>query len=101
MTEPTTPGKVAVRTETEVRELVRGIVLELAPSPPESAELDARLGEDLGYQSLALTELAFTLEDAFDLAPIDEPTARKITTLGAVIDHVVAELAGRGELAAG
>jgi len=88
------------RTETEVRELVRSIIIELSPERDDSADRDAHLIEDLAFSSLALVELAFTLEDEFDLAPIEESTARQITTLGAVQDHVVGELAERGELVA-
>jgi len=93
------PGKEAEpRSEVEVRTVVRSIVIELSPERDESAGTEARLLEDLSYNSLALVELAFTLEDEFDLAPIEENTARQITTLGAVADHVVGELAARGEL---
>jgi acyl carrier protein len=88
------------RDETDVRDTVRSVVIELSPERVESATADARLIEDLAYNSLALLELAFTLEDEFDLAPIDEATARQITTLGAVVEHVVSELAQRGELVA-
>jgi len=89
------------RTEADVRAVVRSMVIELSPERDESAGTGALLVEDLAYNSLALVELAFTLEDEFDLSPIDETTARQITTLGAVQDHVVTELAARGEIAAG
>lgn len=90
----------AGRTESDVRDIVRTVVIELSPERDENAQPSALLVEDLAYNSLALVELAFTLEDEFDLSPIDEPTARRITTMGAVQDHVVAELASRGELRA-
>jgi acyl carrier protein len=95
-----TPATTA-RTEAEVRADVRAVVLELAPDGNESAGPDAQLVEEMGFHSLALLELAFTLEDEFDLPPIDETTARSITTLGAVEAHVVAHLAARGEIAEG
>jgi acyl carrier protein len=98
MSEPISSTTAHSRSESDVRDMVRSIVLELSPERVDSAGTDARLLEDLAYNSLALVELAFTLEDEFDLAPIDEPTARQITTLGAVVDHVVNELAIRGEL---
>ncbi|KAA2265789.1 acyl carrier protein [Solihabitans fulvus] len=102
MTESVQAGTTAPgdRTEAGVRELVRSIVIELSPGRDESAGPDAGLIETLGYNSLALIELAFTLEDEFDLAPIEEATARQITTISRVEDHVVNELAGRGELVA-
>jgi acyl carrier protein len=86
------------RTETNVRETVRSIVIEVSPERDESASASTGLIEGLGFNSLALVELAFTLEDEFDLAPIEEVTARRITTLAAVQDHVVDELSARGEI---
>ncbi len=70
------------RTESEVRETVRTIVVEISPSRDESAEPSTPLVDGLGYNSLAVVELAFTLEDEFDLSPIEEATARGITTVG-------------------
>ncbi|MBV9447203.1 MAG: hypothetical protein JO345_15080 [Streptosporangiaceae bacterium] len=100
MTEPITAGAER-RAESDVRTLVRSMVIELSPERDESAGAGARLIEDLAYNSLALVELAFTLEDEFDLSPIDETTARQITTLRAVQDHVVTELAARGTIVTG
>ena len=88
------------RTEADVRAQVRTIVLELSPERDESAGPGASLVEHLGFHSLAMVELAFTLEEEFDLPPIEETVARRITTVGAVQDHVVAELSSRGEIAA-
>jgi acyl carrier protein len=99
MNEPASSTAAGSRAEADVREMVRSMVIELSPERVESAGTDARLIDDLAFNSLALVELAFTLEDEFDLAPIQEATARQITTLGAVADHVVSELALRGELA--
>lgn len=89
---------MTVSTDASVRAAVREVVLELAPATDESATPDSRLVEDLGFHSLALLELAFSLEDEFDLTPIDEETAREITTVGAVQDHVIAEMRARGEI---
>ncbi|MBB6347776.1 phosphopantetheine-binding protein [Nonomuraea muscovyensis] len=97
MTESTT----STMTEADARASVRAVVLELAPNGDESAAPDAHLVDDLGFHSLALLELAFTLEDEFDLPPIDEATARQITTILAVENHVVRELTERGEIVAG
>lgn len=100
MAQPARPAGAAptARTETEVRDTVRSIVVEISPTRDESAGPDTPLVEGLGYNSLAVVELAFTLEDEFDLSPIEEATARAITTLGSVQDHVVGEMAGRGDL---
>jgi acyl carrier protein len=96
-----TESVTSVKTEADVRASVRAVVIELAPNGDESAPRDAHLADDLGFHSLALLELAFTLEDEFDLPPIEEATARQITTIGAVEDHVVGQLTARGEIAPG
>jgi len=83
------------RSEEEVRSLIRSIVAELAPNPGSAPSSDADLLDDLEYHSVALVELAFTLEDEFDLLPIDEATARAIRTVGDIENHVVAELRAR------
>jgi acyl carrier protein len=101
MTESAVSAAMAGRSEADVRGTVRTMVIELSPVRDESAGPDTHLVDGLGYHSLSLVELAFTLEDEFDLPPIDEPTARAITTVRAVEDHVVAVLSGRGEIAAG
>jgi acyl carrier protein len=82
-------------TEEALRESVRAIVLELAPEADESVADTARLVDDLGYHSLALLELAFTLEDQFDLEPIEEQQARNIATIEDVANHVITELRAR------
>ncbi|WP_378730164.1 acyl carrier protein [Nocardia brasiliensis] len=89
-----------MRSEDEIRSLIRILILELAPAPDRADENgDARLVDDLAFHSLALIEMAFTLEDEFDLEPIDEVRARQIATMRDVGDYVVAELAQRGDLA--
>jgi acyl carrier protein len=81
--------------DSTLRESVREIVMELAPNQEAQATDDATLVDDLQYTSLSLTELAFTLEDEFDLSPIDEPTARAISTVGDICDHVLREIKAR------
>ncbi len=97
MTESTT-SQGHKRAVEDVRASVRAMVIELAPHRDESVGPDTGLVDGLGYHSLALLELAFTLEDEFDLPPIEEATARRITTVRAIEDHVIEQLAGRGEL---
>lgn len=53
-----------------LRECVREVVLRLAPDRPETATSEQLLSEDLGYDSLALAELAFALEEIFRLPPL-------------------------------
>lgn len=83
-------------TEEATSSLVLAIVRELAPQAAKDIQPDTRLVEDLGYHSLALLELAFALEDEFDLEPIDEQTARQITTVGLVLETVLSRIAERG-----
>ncbi|MDP9105525.1 MAG: phosphopantetheine-binding protein [Candidatus Eremiobacteraeota bacterium] len=84
-------------TEREVRDLIREIIRDLAPSPGDMTA-ETRLVEDLGCHSLSLLELAFSLEDEFDLPTIDEPTARNILTVGDVEDHVLSNLRASEQL---
>ena len=83
------------RSREEVEGTIRAIIAELAPNRDAEVRDDARLMEDLEFHSLALLELAFTLEDEFDLLPITEEAARAITTVQQVIDHVGTEMRER------
>jgi acyl carrier protein len=93
-------GDLDGRSEEQVEATVRAIVAELAPNKDADVRDESNLAEDLGFHSLALLELAFTLEDEFDLLPITEEDARQITTVGKVLEHVVAQLRERSEGAA-
>ncbi|NLU78279.1 acyl carrier protein [Micromonospora sp. HNM0581] len=90
---PTVVGQK--QSDEQIRAQVQAIVLDLAPNPDGLRDAETALVQDLGFHSLALMELAFALEDEFDLEPIDEKTARSITTLGAVQDHVLKRIAER------
>ncbi len=83
------------RSEEEVRQLLRSLIFELAPGEVNTTASDARLVEDLGYHSLALLEMAFTIEDEFDLEPIDEEAAQGIHTVRDVEEFVVGKLVAR------
>jgi acyl carrier protein len=86
-------------TEEDVRETVLGIVAQLSP---ESARFeqgeDLHLVNDLGFHSLALLELAFAIEDDFDLPPIDETTGRAIQTTEQVLAYVLGQLTAQDQL---
>jgi acyl carrier protein len=92
------PPIVERYSEFELRNMIRTIIVELAPDPGDEIEGNMRLVDDLGYHSLAQMELAFTLEDEFRLALIDEETARGIQTVYDVENHVVEELRTRGDI---
>lgn len=51
--------------------------------------METMLVEDLGYHSLALLELGFTMEDEFDLPPIDQAQVQHIRTVEEVEDLVL------------
>lgn len=82
--------------EHEVRATIRSIVLRLAPEPGGGPE--GSLIEDLAYHSLALLELAFAVEEAFGLRPMDMQTARSIQTSADLEAYVLAELRSAGRL---
>lgn len=82
--------------EGELRARVREMALRMAPEPREAGEGSLDLFADLGYHSLALLELAFALEEAFGLPPIDEPLARALRTTGDLEEHVVRVVAESG-----
>lgn len=64
--------------------IIRMMVSQFAPADIDGLTPDTRLIEDLGYHSLALLELAFALEDEFNLPPLDGETAANILTVGDV-----------------
>ncbi|MEU9919977.1 hypothetical protein AB0H51_01385 [Streptomyces griseoluteus] len=77
----------------EVRETVLAIIEQLAPERERfEAGEDMRLVEDLGFHSLALLEMAFAIEDDFDLPPIDEQTGRAIKTTEQVVSYVLSQV---------
>ncbi|WP_328316158.1 acyl carrier protein [Streptomyces sp. NBC_00388] len=77
----------------EVRETVLAIIEQLAPERGRfDADKDMRLIEDLGFHSLALLEMAFAIEDDFDLPPIDEKTGRSIRTTEQVLAYVLSQV---------
>jgi acyl carrier protein len=83
--------------ESEVRDIIHEIISDLSPSQGKPAS-ELRLIEDLGYHSLSLLEMAFSLEDEFDLPTIDEETARNILTVRLVEEHVFVHLRTVGKL---
>lgn len=77
----------------EIRATIRALVIQLAPNDNVNDDgRDLLLVEDLEYHSLALLELAFVLEDEFDLPPIDEQVAQLIRTVGDVVEYAVGQI---------
>lgn len=59
-------------TDAELAARVLEVALTWAPGPVRRTSLDARLAEDLGYDSMGLVELAVVLEHEFGLKPVTE-----------------------------
>ena len=79
-----------------IRGAIRELVLELAPNKDVTdANPEMSLVDDLNFHSLALLELAFTLEDEFSLDPISEEAVLNIVTVGDVEAHVIAETSAK------
>lgn len=96
------PGRQTTWTREQVHAIISQLASELAPAGAGSEITeDAKLTDDLGYHSLALLELAFTIEDEFSLDPIDAETAVTIVTVGDVENYVTAQLRERGALSGG
>ena len=77
--------------EINVAETVKKIVVENLERKPEEVTDDARFIEDLGADSLDLTELLMALEEEFECEIPDEE-AEKISTVQAAIDYIKAHV---------
>jgi len=73
-----------------VEETVRKIVCERLDKKPEEVTLEARFIEDLGADSLDLTELLMALEEEFNIDIDDE--ANQIETVADAINYIKAKL---------
>jgi putrescine aminotransferase len=89
---PPIPEAGGVDTATGTRDLVREIVVELAPQAPAAVSERSRLVADLGYDSLALLELAAALEHELALPALSADDATGVETLGDVQALVVRAL---------
>lgn len=76
----------------KVRATVRATVVRLAPEPGAGCDESTRLVDDLAYDSLSLLELAFAVEEAFGLRPMDMQTATRIQTVADLEAYVLREL---------
>ncbi len=75
-------------------ELSRTLVDELEINPSRIAP-EARFKEDLEADSLHLVELVIELEDRYGIA-IPEDEARKLLTIGSVVDYLADKLPTAG-----
>lgn len=92
----TATGGAGATPDPAVRVRVRELIQELAPRRADALADEMLLVEDLEYHSLALLELAFALEDEFDLPPLDEEKVQHIRTVADIEEHVAVQLASPG-----
>ncbi len=68
-------------TDTEVIELVNRSLVEEFELDPNLLKPEARLVEDLGFDSLDFVDVAVVLQQSFGVTLRDEPRVREIRTL--------------------
>ncbi len=73
-----------------VEENVKRIVVERLSKQPEEVTLEARFIDDLGADSLDLTELLMALEEEYNVDIDDE--ANTIETVGDAVKYIQAKL---------
>ena len=84
--------------DNHVDDLIKQLIIDLCPGSAENITEKSHLANDLGYHSLALVELAFAIEDKFDLEPIDQVTAKGIQTVGDIVNYVTSQIAEQAQL---
>ncbi len=80
-----------------IREQVRNLIVDLAPNTDAVVRPGALLVEDLGFNSLVLMEMVFSIEDEFGLQLVDDGSLADIRTLGQAEDHILVLLAEQPE----
>ena len=73
-----------------VEEIVKGIVVERLDRKPEEITNEARFIDDLGADSLDLTELLMALEEEFNVDIDDE--ANQIETVADAVKYIQSKL---------
>jgi acyl carrier protein len=73
-----------------IEEKVKQIVVERLDRKPEEVTLDARFIDDLGADSLDLTELLMALEEEYNIDIDDE--ANTIQTVGDAVEYIKTKL---------
>lgn len=81
----------------EMANTIYGVIAELAPNAKLDVHPEAVLEDDLGYHSLALIELALTLEEMFDLDPITPEEAERVVTARDVVDLILQVQSANGD----
>lgn len=74
---------------TDLEEKILGLMRESKPEVTVNLGMDTRLDADLGLTSLELTEVVFSIEDAFGITlDFDASSAARFQTVGDVVAHV-------------
>jgi acyl carrier protein len=79
--------------QSSVDDVVQRMVGRFAPEPPERAQPGDRILEDHGFDSLRLLEMAFALEDLFQLDPASLGEAPPIGTVSELGDYLAEKVA--------
>ena len=83
----------------DVPDLLGALILLIAPVRAARAEPGQRLIGDLGYHSLAMAELGFTIEDLFRVESLSPETAMTIERVEDIVQLVGKHVAeGEGNL---
>lgn len=84
--------KEAVNDEV-LRRTVRDALVEFAPQTPESITGETSLVNELAYNSLAMLEVIFVLEEKLEIELVNDGTATQMRTVRDVEDYVLGLLA--------
>lgn len=76
--------------EIDVAEAVKKIVVEKLDRKPEEVTMDAKFIDDLGADSLDITELLMALEEEYNIDIDDE--ANEIQTVGDAVNYIQSKL---------
>jgi acyl carrier protein len=86
-------GDLLFMTPTDIEAKVREITAQILKRSPDDVKLESRYREDLGADSLALVELIYEVEQAFDLV-IPDDRATTIRTVGDAVRALQETVAG-------
>jgi acyl carrier protein len=78
----------------QVTAVIHEVVRLIAPVPSAAVTDEHRLINDLGFHSLALAELGFTLEDLFSLDTVTPEQAMSLSTVGDISVLISKAVAG-------
>ena len=81
-------------TSSEVEATVKEVLAKQLTMEAEKINLDSRLVEDLGIDSFGSVEVAFELEEKFDLKIPDE-TLYEAKTVKNIVDYIVSQKEGK------